>query len=96
MHAKSVKEIHMGMVYDEQIKPMVKAEQEVGNVTTSGHRMALGQRFSKELLEDESDKVKKEVRKRYNKQIKGSKGKGDILDDEDDDNNESDPDAIAK
>ncbi|KAG2143931.1 hypothetical protein BD769DRAFT_1661333 [Suillus cothurnatus] len=95
MRAKSVEEIYMGMVYDKQIKPLVKAKQEVGNVTTSGHRMALGQRFSKELLEDESDEVK-EVRKRYDKQIKGSKGKGDILDDEDDDNNESDPDAIAK
>ncbi|KAG1830661.1 hypothetical protein EV424DRAFT_1343545 [Suillus variegatus] len=94
--AKSVEEIYMGMVYDEQIKPLVKAEQEAGNVTTSGHRMALGRRFSKELLEDELDEVKKEVRKRYNKQIKGSKGKGDILDDEDDDNDESDPDAIAK
>ncbi|KAG1809254.1 hypothetical protein EV424DRAFT_1543064 [Suillus variegatus] len=58
--------------------------------------MVLGRRFSKELLEDESDEVKKEIRKRYNKQIKGSKGKGDILDDKDDDNNESDPDAITK
>ncbi|KAG2342430.1 hypothetical protein BDR05DRAFT_948823 [Suillus weaverae] len=94
--AKSVEEIYMGMVYNEQIKPLVKAEQEAGNMTTPSHRMALSQRFSKELLEDESDKVKKEVRKRYDKQIKGSKGKGDILDDEDDDNNESDPDAIAK
>jgi hypothetical protein len=95
-HAKSVEEIYMGMVYDEQIKPLVKAEQEAGNVTTPGHCMALSRRFSKELLEDESDEVKKEVRKRYDEQIKGSKGKGDILDDEDDDNNESDPDAIAK
>jgi hypothetical protein len=94
--AKSVEEIYMGMVYDEQIKPLVKAEQEAGNVTTSGHHIALGRRFSKELLEDESDEVKKEVKKRYDEQIKGSKGKGDILDDEDDDNDESDPDVIAK
>ncbi|KAG2744452.1 hypothetical protein P692DRAFT_20878317 [Suillus brevipes Sb2] len=86
---KSVEEIYMGMVYDEQIKPLVKAEQEAGNVTIPGHHMALSRRFSKELLEDELDEVKKEVRKRYDEQIKGSKRKGDILDD-------SDPDAIAK
>ncbi|KAG1747927.1 uncharacterized protein EDB91DRAFT_1245400 [Suillus paluster] len=96
MRAKSVEEIYMGMVYDEQIKPLIKAKQEAGNVTTSGHCIALGRRFSKELLEDESDEVKKEVKKRYDEQIKGSKGKGDILDDEDDENDESDPDAIAK
>ncbi|KAG1883852.1 hypothetical protein F4604DRAFT_1677558 [Suillus subluteus] len=86
----------MGMVYDEQIKPLVEAKQEVGNVTTSGHHMALGQKFSKELLEDESDEVKEEVRKRYDRHIKGSKGKGDILDDEGGDDDESDPDVIAK
>ncbi|KAG1796859.1 hypothetical protein EV424DRAFT_1546841 [Suillus variegatus] len=75
--AKSVEEIYMGMVYDKQIKPLVKAEQEAGNVTTSGHHMVLGRRFSKELVEDELDEVKKELER-------------------DDDNNESDPDAIAK
>jgi hypothetical protein len=95
-HAKSVEEIYMGMVYNEQIKPLVKAKQEAGNVITPGHHMALSRRFSKELLEDELDEVKKEVRKRYDKQIKGSKGKGNILDDKDDNNNESDPNAITK
>jgi hypothetical protein len=93
---KSVEEIYMGMVYDEQIKPLIEAEREAGNVTTSGHRMALGRKFSKELLEDELDEVKEEVRKRYDEQIKGSKGKADLLEDEGDDNNENDPDAIAK
>ncbi|KIK33854.1 hypothetical protein CY34DRAFT_98909 [Suillus luteus UH-Slu-Lm8-n1] len=94
--AKSVEEIYMGMVYEEQIKPLVEAEREAGNITTSGHRMALGRKFSKELLEDESDEVKEEVRKRYDEQIKGSKGKVDLLEDEGDDNDENDPDAIAK
>ncbi|KAG2036107.1 hypothetical protein BDR03DRAFT_983222 [Suillus americanus] len=58
--------------------------------------MALGRKFSKELLEDESDEVKEEVRKRYDEQIKGSKGKVDLLEGEGDDNDENDPDAIAK
>ncbi|KAG1720833.1 hypothetical protein EDB19DRAFT_1835785 [Suillus lakei] len=78
-HTKSVKEIYMDMVYDEQIKPLVKAEQEAGNI-------------SKELLEDESDEVKKEVREKYNKQKKVKK---DMLDDETDDDDETNTDAIA-
>ncbi|KAG1720009.1 hypothetical protein EDB19DRAFT_1918311 [Suillus lakei] len=60
LHAESVEEIYMDMVYDEWIKPLVKAEQEAGNVATAGHHMTLGRKISKELLEDESDEVKKE------------------------------------
>ncbi|KAG2337161.1 hypothetical protein BDR05DRAFT_1005243 [Suillus weaverae] len=81
------------MVYDERIKPLVVAEQEAGNVATAGCRMALGRKFCKELLEDESDEVKKEVREKYNKQKKVKK---DVLDDEADNNKETDADAIAK
>ncbi|KAG1741360.1 hypothetical protein EDB19DRAFT_1908050 [Suillus lakei] len=91
--AKSAEEIYMDMVYDERIKPLVKAEQEAGNVATAGHRMTLGRKFCKELLECESDEVKKEVREKYDKQKKVKK---DTLDDEDSDNDESNADDIAK
>ncbi|KAG2048025.1 hypothetical protein BDR06DRAFT_1013353 [Suillus hirtellus] len=63
------------MVYDEQIRPLIKAEEEASN----------------ELLEDKSDEVKKEVKDKYDKQ---KKVKRDMLDDEDD-NYETDPDAIT-
>ncbi|KAG2128025.1 uncharacterized protein EDB93DRAFT_1256791 [Suillus bovinus] len=88
---KSVEEIYMDMVYDEQIKPLVKAEQEAGNAATAGCHMVLGQKISKELLEDESDEVKKEVKEKYNKQKKVKK---DMLDDEANDNDETNADAI--
>ncbi|KAG1720795.1 uncharacterized protein EDB91DRAFT_1256829 [Suillus paluster] len=91
--AKLVEEIYMDMVYDKQIKPLVKAEQEAGNVTTSGCHIALGRKFCKELLEDESDEVKQEVREKYNKQKKVKKGKSNH---EDDDDDEIDADAIVK
>ncbi|KAG0695570.1 hypothetical protein DFH29DRAFT_1005335 [Suillus ampliporus] len=90
---KFIEEIYMDMVYDERIKPLVKAGQEVGNIATAGCRMALGQKFCKELLEDESDEVKQEVREKYNKQKKVKK---DMLDDKANNNNETDADAIAK
>ncbi|KAG1842058.1 hypothetical protein F4604DRAFT_1939052 [Suillus subluteus] len=90
--AKSAEEIYMDMVYNERIKPLIKAEQEAGNITTAGQRMALGRKFCKELLEDESDEVKEEVREKYDKQ---KKVKRVMLDDEDD-NDETDADAIAK
>jgi hypothetical protein len=93
LRAKSAEEIYMDMVYNERIKPLVKAEQEAGNVATAGHCMALGWKFCKELLECESDEVKKEVREKYNKQKKVKK---DTLDDEDSDNDESNANDIAK
>lgn len=86
--AKSVEEIYMDMVYDERIKPLVKAEEDAGNVATSGHHIALGRKFSKVLLEDESDDIKNEVRVRYEKQLKSKKKN--ILDSDDDDNSEDD------
>ncbi|KAG1797447.1 uncharacterized protein HD556DRAFT_1306588 [Suillus plorans] len=89
---KSTEEIYMDMVYSERIKPLVKAEQEAGNISTAGQCMALSRRFCKELLEDESDEVKEEVRERYSRQ---KKVKRVVLDDEDD-NDETDADAIAK
>ncbi|KAG0700902.1 hypothetical protein DFH29DRAFT_1000707 [Suillus ampliporus] len=90
---KSVEDIYMDMVYDEQIKPLVKVEQEVGNIATAGCCMVLGRKFCKELLEDESDEVKKEVREKYNKQKKVKK---DMLDDKADNNDKTDTDAIVK
>ncbi|KAG0693983.1 hypothetical protein DFH29DRAFT_1006749 [Suillus ampliporus] len=92
-HAKFIEEIYMDMVYDEQIKPLVKAKQEAGNIATAGRRMALGRKFCKELVEDESDEVKQEVREKYNKQKKVKK---DMLDDKANDDDETDADAIAK
>ncbi|KAG0693359.1 hypothetical protein DFH29DRAFT_1007371 [Suillus ampliporus] len=65
----------MDMVYNERIKPLVKAKQEA------------------ELLEDESDEVRQEVREKYSKQKKVEKGKSNYKDDDD---NEIDADAIAK
>lgn len=94
--AKSVEEIYMDMVYDERIKPLVAAEQEAGNVATAGRRMALGRKFCKELLEDESDEVKKEVREKYNKQKKVKKDMLHDKADDDDNDNETDADAIVK
>ncbi|KAG1884770.1 hypothetical protein F4604DRAFT_1676858 [Suillus subluteus] len=90
--AKSAEEIYMDMVYNERIKPLIKAEQEAGNITTAGQRMALGRKFCKELLEDESDEVKEEVREKYDKQKKVKR----VMLDNEDDNDETDADAIAK
>jgi len=95
-HAKSVEEIYMDMVYEERIKPLVKAEEDAGNVATSGQRMALGRKFSKVLLEDECTEIKDEVKERYEKQIKDNKGRRNFLDDEDDDDDECDPDKVAQ
>lgn len=92
LRSKSAEEIYMDMVYDKRIRPLIKAEEEAGNISTAGRCMALGQKFCKELLEDKSDEVKKEVKDKYDKQ---KKVKRDMLDDEDD-NYETDPDAIAK
>ncbi|KAJ8582521.1 hypothetical protein M405DRAFT_846383 [Rhizopogon salebrosus TDB-379] len=95
--AKSVEEIYMDMVYDERIKPLVKAEEEAGNVAMSGRRIALGRKFSKVLLEDESDDIKKEVRARYEKQLTGKK-KSFLDDDGSDDgfDDKIDPDTISQ
>lgn len=62
----------------------MKAEEEVATVT-SGRRVALGRKFSKELLEDEDEDVKAQVRKMYREQRKThEKGaKKNVLDDDD-------------
>ncbi|KAG1830286.1 hypothetical protein DFJ58DRAFT_848486 [Suillus subalutaceus] len=91
-HTKSTEEIYMDMVYNEWIKPLIKAEQEAGNISTAGQRMALGRKFCKELLEDKSDQVKDEVREKYDKQKKVKR----VMLDNEDDNDETDADAIAK
>lgn len=74
------------------------AEAEAGNVTTSGKRVALGRKFSKELLDDESEDVKAEVRAKYEEQLtrkKGAKQGKSVLDDEDD-NEERDAELIMQ
>lgn len=74
------------------------AEAEAGNVTTSGKRVALGRKFSKELLDDESEDVKAEVRAKYEEQLtrkKGAKQGKNVLDDEDD-NEERDAELIMQ
>jgi hypothetical protein len=82
---KSEAEIYSDMFYNERIKPLVTAEAEAGNVTTSGKRVALGRKFSKELLDDESEDVKVEVRAKYEQQLtrrNGAKHGKSVLDDE--------------
>ncbi|KAG1722178.1 uncharacterized protein EDB91DRAFT_1256192 [Suillus paluster] len=74
-HAKSTEEIYMDMVYSEWIKPLIKAEQEAGNIGTAGQRMALGLK----VLQGAPGRRVKRV----------------VLDDEDD-NDETDADPIAK
>ncbi|KAG1840938.1 hypothetical protein DFJ58DRAFT_732687 [Suillus subalutaceus] len=62
------------------------AEAEAGNVTTSGKHVALGRKFSNQLLNDESEDVKVEVRRKYEEQLtckKGTKHGKSIPDDED-------------
>ncbi|KAG1775067.1 hypothetical protein EV702DRAFT_1199664 [Suillus placidus] len=58
--AKSDAKIYSEMFYNECIKPLVMAEAEASNVTTSGKCVALDQKFSKELLDNESEDVKVE------------------------------------
>ncbi|KAG2740101.1 hypothetical protein P692DRAFT_20754065, partial [Suillus brevipes Sb2] len=81
--AKSKAEIYSDMYYDERIKPLVKAEEEAGNVT-SGKRITLGRKFSKELLEDEDEDVKAQIHELYRQQRKTHKksAKKNILDDD--------------
>ena len=96
--AKSEEEIYMNMVYDARIKPLVKAEEDAGNVTTSGRRIALARKFSKVLLDGESDDTKKEVRVRYEKQLKRKKNTNFLDSDEDEDQEDDkiDPDTIVQ
>jgi hypothetical protein len=61
------------MYYNERVKPLVMAEAEAGNVTTSGKRVALGRKFSKELLEDETEDVKADIRSKYEEQLRAVK-----------------------
>lgn len=90
------------MYYDERIKPLVVAEAEAGNVATSGKRVALGRKFSKELLEDESEDVKAEIRAKYEQRLKalkkGAKRSTHFLDDNDinDSDEEMDAEVIAR
>ncbi|KAG2112872.1 hypothetical protein DEU56DRAFT_761967 [Suillus clintonianus] len=59
--AKSEAELYSDIYYDERIKLLVKAEEEAGKVS-SGRRIALGRKFSKELLNDEDEEVKIQIR----------------------------------
>lgn len=68
-HAKSEAEIYSNIYYDECIKTLVKAEEDAGNVT-SGKHIALGRKFSKELLEDEDKDVKAQIHEMYKQQWK--------------------------
>ncbi|KAG2052901.1 hypothetical protein BDR06DRAFT_1009034 [Suillus hirtellus] len=70
---KSEAEIYSEMYYNERVKPLVMAEAEAGNVTTSGKRVALGRKFSKELLEDETEDVKADIRSKYKEQLRAVK-----------------------
>ncbi|KAG1745615.1 hypothetical protein EDB19DRAFT_1906130 [Suillus lakei] len=99
--AKSEAEIYSELYYDERIKPLVMAEQDAGNVATSGKRMALGRKFSKELLEDETEEIKAEIREKYEEQLthkKRAKREKNVLDDDadNDDNEELDVEAIMQ
>ncbi|KAG1727864.1 hypothetical protein EDB19DRAFT_1913987 [Suillus lakei] len=58
---RSLKKKLTELYYDERIKPLVMAEQDARNVATSGKRVALGRKFSKELLEDETEEIKAEI-----------------------------------
>ncbi|KAG2144485.1 hypothetical protein DEU56DRAFT_910424 [Suillus clintonianus] len=81
-----------------RIKPLVMAEQDAGNVATSGKRVALGRKFSKELLEDETEEIKAEIREKYEEQLthkKRAKREKNILDDDADDNDNEELDAEA-
>ncbi|KAG1772882.1 hypothetical protein EV702DRAFT_1201354 [Suillus placidus] len=70
--AKSEAEIYADIYYDECIKPLVKAEEEAWNVT-SGKCITLSRKFSKELLEDEDEEVKSQIREIYEQQWKTHK-----------------------
>lgn len=97
---KSEAEIYSEVYYDERIKPLVMAEAEAGNVTTSGKHVALGRKFLKELLEDESEDVKAKIHAKYEERMKavkkGTKHRTHTLDDNDSDDNEVDAEVIAQ
>lgn len=59
----------------------MKAEEEAGHVT-SGGRIALSRKFSKELLDDEEEVVKAQIHEMYKQQQRKTHDK---LDDDEDD-----------
>ncbi|KAG1887846.1 hypothetical protein F4604DRAFT_1674994 [Suillus subluteus] len=59
---KSEAEIYSEIYYNKCIKSLVMAEQEAGNVATSSKCVALGRKFSKELLEDKTEDIKTDIR----------------------------------
>ncbi|KAG1727885.1 hypothetical protein EDB19DRAFT_2042693 [Suillus lakei] len=79
--AKSEAEIYSDIYYDKRIKPLVKAEEEAGHVT-SGGRITLSRKFSKELLDDEEEDVKAQIHEMYKQQQQKIHNK---LDDDKDD-----------
>jgi hypothetical protein len=84
------------MFYEERIKPLVKAEEEAGNVS-SGRRIALGRKFSKELLDDEDEEVKAQIRDMYEKQRDTHKKSGkNILNNDTDEDCALDAQGIAQ
>ncbi|KAG2151530.1 hypothetical protein DEU56DRAFT_908367 [Suillus clintonianus] len=96
--AKSEAELYSDIYYDERIKPLVKAEEEAGKVS-SGRQIALGRKFSKELLNDEDEEVKVHIRDMYKKQWKTHErsGKKNYLDkDSEDDCVPFDAEGIAQ
>ncbi|KAG1751302.1 uncharacterized protein EDB91DRAFT_1243572 [Suillus paluster] len=93
--AKSEAKIYSEMYHDKHIKPLVMAEEDAGNVATSGKHVTLGQKFSRKLLEDETEDIKVEVCEKYKEQLTHKKGANhgkNILDDDND--KELDAEAI--
>ncbi|KAG2056683.1 hypothetical protein BDR06DRAFT_970036 [Suillus hirtellus] len=98
---KSEAKVYSELYYDEHIKPLVMAEQDAGNVATSGKHVALGRKFLKELLEDETEEIKAEIHEKYEEQLthkKRTKCEKNILDNDanDNDNEELDAEAIMQ
>ncbi|KAG2349431.1 hypothetical protein BDR05DRAFT_943401 [Suillus weaverae] len=84
--AKSEAELYSDIYYDKWIKLLVKAKEEAGKVSL-GRQIALGCKFSKELLNDEDEEVKIQICDMYEKQWKTHErsGKKNFLDEDTED-----------
>lgn len=77
----SKSEIYSQEYYDDQIKPLIKAEQDAGNLSSRGEVLNAARKLSKELLEAAEDDIKDRIKTMYNLQKKKQKeGDGETQD----------------
>ena len=59
--------------YEEQIKPLIDAKKEVGNIKTRGEALVAARKLSQALFDAEEDEVKKNIQAMYDSQEPGTR-----------------------